>query len=595
MNDNKNLLLAMVLAAIVLFGWQYFVITPQMEAQQQRQAAVTGQEKNPQTPEAAPGIPSAAGTTQHLSREQALRQTGERIPIDTPTVDGSILLTGGRFDDLRLKAYHQTTDPSSPEIVLLAPKATDYPFYVDIGWVGTPGSNTAMPNEKTVWKKISGDTLAPGKPVQLMWDNGQGLVFTRILAVDDKYMFTVTDSVRNAGAAPVTLFPYAYVARNGFDASQQMRTLHEGFIGVADGTLKDATYNDFKDDNTPPEKFSSTGGWVGITDKYWMAAVIPPQDQKFNGQYSATDLPNTKAYQASYQLESRTIAPGASVSVGHRLFAGAKVVDILNRYKDDLGIARFDLAVDWGWFIFITQPLFWLLDQLYRVLGNFGLAILGLTVIVKLVFFPLANTSFKSMSRMKKVQPEMERLKKAHSDDPQKFQAETMALYKREKVNPLMGCLPMLIQIPVFFSLYKVLIVTIEMYHAPFFGWVKDLSAPDPTSFLNLFGLLPYSIPVWIPAFISIGIWPILMGITQWVQMKLNPTSVDPMQARIFALMPVIFTFMFATFPVGLVIYYCWNNLLTLAQQSFIMKKEGVPIALFDNFKVPGWLRRARK
>jgi YidC/Oxa1 family membrane protein insertase len=581
MNENKNLLLAMVLSAAVLFGWQYFVITPQMKAQEARQAAIAKEEKKPAA--AAPGIPGAAGATQRLSRAEALKQSGDRIAIDTPTVDGSLRLTGGHFDDLRLKKYRQTVDPKSPEIVLLSPKATEYPFYVDIGWVGTQG--VSVPTDATQWQKIGGDTLAPGKPIQLMWNNGKGLVFTRIIAVDDKYLFTVTDSVRNDSGAPVTLYPYAYVARNGVEAGQHYWVLHEGFVGVADNKLKDATYDTFKEAKTPPQTFSSTGGWVGITDKYWMAAVVPPQNEKFDGEYSATDLPSTKAYQASYKLGGRTIAPGASVSVGHRLFAGAKVVDTLNQYEKEQGIARFDLAVDWGWFIIITKPLFSLLDWLNRQLGNFGLAILGLTVIVKLLFFPLANTSFKSMSRMKKVQPEMERIKKAHADDPQKMQMEMMALYKREKVNPLMGCLPMLIQIPVFFSLYKVLIVTIEMYHAPFYGWIHDLSSPDPTSILNLFGLLPYAIPHWVPLFISIGIWPILMGITQWVQMKLNPAPPDPIQARMFTFMPIIFTFMFATFPVGLVIYYTWNNLLTLAEQSFIMKKEGVPIALFDSFK----------
>jgi YidC/Oxa1 family membrane protein insertase len=316
-----------------------------------------------------------------------------------------------------------------------------------------------------------------------------------------------------------------------------------------------------------------------------MAAVIPPQGETYNGAYLGTTLGNTKAYQANYRLGARAVAPGASAAVTHRLFAGAKVVDILRFYEHNQGVTRFDNAVDWGWFWFITQPLFWLLDVFYKYFGNFGVAILCLTVVVKLIFFPLANSSFKSMSKMKKVQPEMERLKKHHADDQQKLQAAMMELYKREKVNPLSTCLPILIQIPVFFSLYKVLYVTIEMRHAPFFGWIRDLSAPDPTSILNLFGLLPYHIPSFIPVFLSIGIWPIIYGMTQWVQTKLNPAPADPVQAKMFTYMPLIFTFMFASFPAGLVIYYTWNNLLTIAQQWYIMHSQGVPVHLFENFK----------
>ena len=379
------------------------------------------------------------------------------------------------------------------------------------------------------------------------------------------------------------------MAREGVPKTTTSYILHLGFVGVADGSEVDAKYDDFKDPATPPKSFSSTGGWVGITDKYWMAAVIPPQNETYNGAYLGSDInPNTKAYQANYRLGPRNVAPGAAATVTHNLFAGAKVVDILRGYEKNQGIAGFDKAVDWGWFWFITQPLFWLLDVFYKFIGNFGIAILMLTVTVKLLFFPLANTSFKSMSRMKKVQPEMERLKKLHADDPQKQQMAIMEMYKREKVNPLTGCLPMLIQIPVFFSLYKVLYVTIEMRQAPFYGWIHDLSAPDPTSIINLFGLLPFDPHAVLPGFLailSVGIWPILMGMTQFVQTKLNPAPSDPVQAKMFTLMPVIFTFMFATFPAGLVIYYTWNNLLTIAQQWFIMHKEGVEIHLFENLK----------
>jgi YidC/Oxa1 family membrane protein insertase len=590
MNNNKNLILAFALSAAVLFGWQWFVAMPQMKADQAHQAALAHQEK-PKTADAAPGSPNLAlpqGGSGHMTREAALKAGGARVAIDTPMLDGSIALTGAKLDDLRLKKYHETTDPKSPEIVLLAPKSTDFPYYAEFGWIGASG-NAPMPNDQTAWTQQGSGTLSPGHPVTLTWDNGHGLTFTRVIAIDDQYMFTLADSVANTSGAAATLYPFAYVAREGVPKVTTSYILHLGFIGVANGSEVDAKYDDFKDAATPPKTFSSTGGWVGITDKYWMAAVIPPRNEVYNGAYLGSDIDSgTKAYQANYRLSARTIAPGASASVTHQLFAGAKVVDILRGYEKNQNVTGFDKAVDWGWFWFITQPLFWLLDFFYKFIGNFGLAILMMTVVVKLLFFPLANTSFKSMSKMKKVQPEMERLKKLHSDDAQKQQMAIMEMYKREKVNPVAGCLPLLIQIPVFFSLYKVLYVTIEMRQAPFYGWIHDLSAPDPTSIINLFGLLPFNPTAVLPGFLavlSIGVWPILYGITQFVQTKLNPPPPDPVQAKMFLFMPLIFTFMFATFPAGLVIYYTWNNLLTVTQQWFIMHKEGVEVHLFENLK----------
>jgi YidC/Oxa1 family membrane protein insertase len=587
MNNNKNLILAFALSALVLFGWQYFVAMPQMKADQARQAALSHQEKK--APAAAPGasLSLPSGGVGHVGREAALAAEGQRVAIDTPMVDGSIALKGARMDDLRLKKYRETLDAKSPEIVLLAPKSTDYPYYAEFGWIGS-GKN--VPSDQTLWSQTGGGTLSPGHPVTLSWDNGQGLVFNRTISVDEQYMFSVADSVTNQSGAAAALFPFAYVAREGFPPATTSYILHMGFVGVANNSEVDAKYDDFKSPATPPQTFSSTGGWVGITDKYWMAAVIPPQNEVYNGAYLGSDLnPSTKAYQANYRLSQRDVAPGQTVTVTHRLFAGAKVVDILRGYEASQNISRFDNAVDWGWFWFITQPLFWLLDQFYKLIGNFGLAILMLTVVVKLLFFPLANAQFKSMGKMKKVQPEMERLKKLHKDDPQQQQTAIMELYKREKINPLTGCLPVLIQIPVFFSLYKVLYVTIEMRHAPFYGWIHDLSAPDPTSVFNLFGLIPYNPHTVLPALMaSLGVWPILMGITQFVQTKLNPPPPDPMQARLFTMMPLIFTFMFATFPAGLVIYYAWNNLLTIAQQWYIMRKEGVEIHLFKRKAQPG-------
>ncbi len=593
MNNNKNLTLAIALSALVLFGWTWFVTMPQMRADQARQAVLAKQEKTKPVQAAQAAGPGAnlglpAGANVHMTREAALKAEGARVAIDTPMLDGSIALKGARLDDLRLKKYRETPDPKSPEIVLLAPKSTDYPYYAEFGWIG-PSKNSAVPNDQTLWTELGTSTLSPGHPVTLSWDNGQGLVFTRVIGIDDKYMFTIADSVANKSGAAATLYPFAYVAREGVPKVTTSYILHLGFVGVANGSEVDANYDDFKDAATPPKTFSSTGGWVGITDKYWMAAVIPPQGENYNGAYLGSDVNSgTKAYQANYRLAARTIAPGASASVTHQLFAGAKVVDILRGYEQNEGVSRFHNAVDWGYFWFITQPFFWLLDQFYKFTGNFGIAILLLTVVVKAAFFPIANAQFKSMGKMKKVQPEMERLKKLHADDAQKQQMAIMEMYKREKVNPLAGCVPILLTIPVFFSLYKVLYVTIEMYHAPFYGWVHDLSAPDPTSIINLFGLLPFDPHAWLPGFLSmlsIGIWPIVMGMTQFVQFKLNPAPADPVQARMFAFMPLIFTFMFAALPAGLVIYYCWNTLLTIAQQWYIMHKEGVEVHLFENFK----------
>ncbi len=589
MNSNKNVILAIALAAAVLLMWQYFVAAPAMRAEQARQQALSHQQKPaaqaaPQAnSQSAPALPGISSGSMHLDREAALKAGGQRVAIDAPLVDGSILLKGARFDDLRLRKYRETIDPKSPEIVLLAPKGTDYPYSATFGWVGA----IAMPDDNSQWTQVNGDTLSPGHPVTLSWDNGHGLVFTRVIAIDNQYMFTVTDSVANKSGQAVTLFPYGTVERQGIQKDESSLYLHVGFVGVANGSEVDANYKDFKDPGTPPKNFSSTGGWTGITDKFWMAAVVPPQNEPFNGAYLGAKTPaGVDAYQANYRLSARNVAPGQAASVTQRLFAGAKVVDILRGYQDNLHISHFDNAVDWGWFWFLTRPFFWVLDHLYKLFGNFGLAILGLTVVVKLVFFPLQTASFRSMSKMKKLQPQMEALKKQHGDDPQKFQAAVMELYKRENANPLSGCVPILLTIPVFIALYKVLFVTIEMRQAPFYGWVHDLSAPDPTSLLNLFGLIPYDPAAALPHFLlilSVGVWPIVMGFTQFLQSKLNPAPTDPVQARMFTFMPILFTFMFAALPAGLVIYYCWNNFLTLIQQVIIMKREGVEIKFFEN------------
>jgi len=605
MDNNRNLFVAIGLSVLLVIGYQFLIVAPKMKAEQARLALVAQQQKKPEAPASvappqngsvAPEAVSAA--TARLSRAQALKLGGARVAIQTPTVDGSFLLKGARFDDLRLKRYRVANDPKSPEIDLLAPSGTDYPYFAEFGWTAA-SAKVALPNDKTPWRLADGTVLSPGHPVTLTWDNGQGLIFTRKIDVDDQYMFTVTDGVTNNSSARIVLYPYALVVRDGLPKQQTYWVLHEGFVGVANDSAKYVTYDHFKEAGTPPDTFNSTGGWVGITDKYWMTAVVPPQGEKFNGTYRVTPFGESKSYQANYSLNAHAVASGQSIAVTQKLFAGAKVVDTLRAYEHKDGIRRFDLAVDWGWFIFVTQPLFWLLDRLSRYFGNFGVAIILATVVIRLLLYPLANSSFKSMSRMKKLQPEVERLKKLYADDQPRQQKEMMELYKREKANPLTGCLPMLVQIPILFSLYKVMFVTIEMYHAPFWGWIQDLSAPDPTSYLNLFGLLPFTVPLTLPGILGsvtfllhVGVWPMLMGVTQWVQMKMNPAPGDPVQARMFAFMPLVMTFMFAAFPSGLVIYYTWNNMLSMAQQGYMMKREGVPIHLFQNLKPPAFIRR---
>ncbi len=595
MENNRNLILAIALSAAVLFGWQYFVAAPQMKAEQAKQVELA-KEKGA---EAKPGPLSIKTNTiaSLIPRSEALKANGPRVVIATPTVDGSLSLKGARFDDLQLRNYHLTVDPKSPEIVLLSPKSTAYPYFAEFGWVAAPSDHVKLPGDDTPWTLASGKVLGPNSPITLRWDNGQGLVFTRTIAVDAHYMFTVSDSIANTGSAHHTLYPYASVTRDGVPQTQHFWSLHEGFVGIADGSLHDTTYDKFKD-ATPPETFSSTGGWLGITDKYWMAAVVPPQNESFDGEFAGSPYRDARAYQADYRLGALDVAPGQTISVSQHLFAGAKVVSILQDYQSRLGITKFDYAVDWGWYSFFTRPMFWVLDKSsqffagFGFTGSFGLAILLLTVLIRGALFPLANAGFKQMTRMKKLQPEMERIKTRHADDKVMQQQEMMALYQREKVNPVSGCLPMVIQIPIMFSLYKVFLVTIEMYHAPFYGWIRDLSAPDPTNFINLFGLLPFGVPAFLPQFLHLGIWPILLGVTQWVQTKMNPAPADPVQARMFAFMPLIFVFMFSSLPSGLVIYYTWSNLLTLAQQYVMMRRHGVEVHLFNNLKLPAALKR---
>ncbi|VAW12438.1 Inner membrane protein translocase and chaperone YidC, long form [hydrothermal vent metagenome] len=580
MNEQRNFILAISLSMIVLVGWQFFVGIPRIEQQQAAQqtlAEEAGTQGSAPVPGAVP-VPGGAPTT--IEAQETIREAvvsiAPRIVIDTPRVDGSISLLGARLDDLKLKDYRETVDPESPEITLLSPSGSPSPYYVEQGWTVAPGEVAPVPDATTVWSREGTGILAPETPVVLTYDNGQGLKFRRTIAVDDNYMFTVTQSVKNAGNTSVTLYPYALISRHGLPEIENFFILHEGFVGVlGEEGLQEIDYDDVIDDG--PQSFEATNGWLGITDKYWATVIAPEQGQPYSARYSAAGT--RPVFQADYLLEAVTIAPSATASVTSNVFAGAKRVELLNAYKDDLNLLNFNLLIDWGWFYFITQPLFTLIDFLFRYFGNFGMAILATTVLIKLALFPLANKSYVSMSKMKKLQPEMTKLRERFGDDRAKQQQAMMELYKKEKVNPMSGCLPIVVQIPIFFALYKTLFVTIEMRHQPFFGWIKDLSAPDPTSLFNLFGLIPWDPPT----FLIVGAWPIIMGVTMFVQMRLNPTPPDPVQAQIFTWMPLLFTFLLANFASGLVIYWAWNNFLSILQQYFIMTRQGVEVNLFGN------------
>jgi YidC/Oxa1 family membrane protein insertase len=596
MNDNKNTILAIVLSALVLIAWQYYFAGPQekarqeqLQAQQQKQnVPAPGQPSQQPSPAGTPQVPGQPSAPAHpgaVDRTAALSGS-PRLPIATGSLQGSIALKGGRIDDLALVKFRETVDPKSPPIVLLSPSGTADPFYAEFGWTGAAGANVKLPNSETVWKHAGSGALGVGQPVTLTYDNGEGLEFRRTVAVDDKYLFTIKDEVTNKSSSPVSLYPYALISRHGTPQTLGYYILHEGLIGVlGESGLQEYTYDSIAKKKVV--NFDVVNGWLGITDKYWAAVLVPDTSARLKARFSTGAIGNLPTYQTDYLLEAQTVAPGATASVNGRLFAGAKEVAVVNDYDKRLKLNRFDLLIDWGWFYFITKPLFIAIDYLYHLVGNFGLAILIITVLIKIAFFPLANKSYASMAKMKAVQPQMMAIRDRYADDKAKQQQELMELYRKEKINPLAGCLPIAIQIPVFFSLYKVLFVTIEMRHAPFFGWIRDLSAQDPTNIFNLFGLIPFD-PTVLPLlgpFLHVGLWPLIMGVTMWIQMKLNPAPPDPTQAMIFNWMPLLFTFMLASFPAGLVIYWAWNNLISVLQQSVIMRKHGAKIELFDNIK----------
>jgi len=560
--ENRNVIIAVILSTAILIGWSMYFENPD-EAQRKR-LEIQGKTETqtniqkPETPQT-----TKANPTKAISRGEALKE-GDRVSIENSNLAGSISLRGAIIDDIVLKNYRETLDKNSKPIVVLSPKKSDEGYFVESGWATTK-SDIKVPDNNSIWQIKDGRKLTPTTPVTLEWNNREGIIFSKKIEVDNKYLFKITETIRNEKNKTIELFHYSQITKNTKPTTENFYILHEGLIGVVDKNLKEETYSTIEKEK---KTYAGKSGWFGITDKYWMSAIIPESGKSFKGEYSFAN-----SYKANFIISEPTIAnPQKSTSATLKIFIGAKEVYPIDNYTEIEKIDRFDLSIDWGWFYFITKPLFFVIDYIFKIVGNFGLAIIILTLIVRILFFPLNNYSFKSMAKMKVLQPEMLRIKELYKDDMKRTQQEMMALYKREKVNPLSGCLPILVQIPIFFAVYKMLFVTLEMRHAPFFGWIKDLSAADPTTIFNLFGLIPWNPP----SFLMIGVWPILMGITMYFQMKLNPTPPDPIQAKIFAFFPLIMTVMLATFPSGLVVYWTVSNVLTMAQQYYIMKKTTV-------------------
>ncbi|MEE2999237.1 MAG: membrane protein insertase YidC [Pseudomonadota bacterium] len=586
--EQKNLLLAIILSAIIMVGFQWYnssQMSPKVEnpvPQEPKTNLPTLPEpitpstklntKGATTPsntaELAVPIPGSKFiTTQAEALRKALANT-PRLRIESERVTGSISLVGAKIDDLTLKNYRETIQPESKNISLLLPFGSSKPYYADFGWVS---GDTQVPNSKTIWKSNS-QKLTPRTPISLTWKNADGISFIQEISLDSNFMFTIKQRVENNGTKSATVYPYGRISRTGTPDITDFYILHEGMLGIFDDVLKEIDYDEIQENKLIEIK--SKGGWVGITDKYWLTALIPDQNSNIDTRFSDQIREGKDNYQVDFRGNAQKIVPGGATETKSKLFAGAKEAQLILDYRDQLNITRFDLAIDWGWFEFLTKPIFFALVYFTKYLGNMGLSILLLTVLIKLAFFPLANKSYRAMSKMKLLQPEMIKIRDRFKDDKAKMNQEVMQLYKREKANPAAGCLPILPQIPVFFALYKVVFVTIELRHAPFYGWIKDLSAADPLTPLNLFGLINWTPP----EIIAIGVWPIIMGATMYIQQKLNPPPPDPMQAKIFMFLPIMFTFMLARFPSGLVIYWAWNNALSVLQQYVIMRKAGAPI-----------------
>jgi YidC/Oxa1 family membrane protein insertase len=596
-DQNRNLILATALSFLVILVW--FLLFPPPEPQTDPNAVSIVETGDPAAtaemalPPPAAGEDPAAPLDPEEATAVALSEAA-RLPIDTPELEGSISLIGGRIDDLSLRGYFETLEDDSPIVRLLSPVGGDEPYYALYGWA--PGGDLGfdqVPGANTEWSVESGEVLTPETPVTLIWENGAGLIFRRTIAIDENFMFSVTQSVENTGAGAARLAPYGIVARHGLpDDLQNFFILHEGVVRKVDGQLDEIAYDDVPDLDFVQREAGAAevveveaDGWIGFTDKYWMTTLIPGADQPFT---SVTKyVASADIYQTEARLPAMTVEAGQTAEVTTQLFAGAKEWETIRNYQNVDGIERFLDSIDWGWFYFLTKPIFWLLHNLNVLIGNMGLAIIALTVIIKAALFPLAYKSYASMARMRELQPQMEKIKERVGDDRQKMQQEMMELYKREKVNPASGCLPILLQIPIFFSLYKVIFVTLELRHAPFFGWINDLSAPDSSSIFNFFGLLPWDAPepTSLLALIFIGILPIILGISMWLQQKLNPQPTDPTQAAIFAWLPWVFMFMLGGFASGLLVYWIANNTITFTQQYIIMKRHGYTPDLFGNIK----------
>jgi len=555
--DSKNVLFAIVLSTIVLIFWATFFEPPVVERKDSEKQLTQNEKIN------TPSIDETK-SLKKISRNEALK-IANRIKLENSNIIGSISLEGGIIDDITFKNYENELN-SEEKVIFLNPKNSDEGYYIETGWASSGDQKTNLPTDKSMWKVKNNKLLSPNNPVILEWDNKEGLVFIKKIELDDKFLFKITQSIKNNSNNSFQFFPYAQITRNYKPEVTPIYILHEGFLGVFGEELKEMDYEDVDDKKF---KIDSSKGWLGITDKYWLTAIVPEKEKNFKSEF----LSENNKYKANFIIKNPVIVnPNSTGTNKINAFVAAKEVEAIDNYAEELEIEKFDLAIDWGWFYFFTKPLFFAIDYFFKLTGNFGLAIVIITALVRLIFFPLANYSFRSMAKMKVLQPEMLRLKELHKNDKTKLQQEMMALYKREKVNPVSGCLPVLIQIPFFFAIYKMLFVTLEMRHQPFFGWIEDLSARDPTSIFNLFGLIPWDPPT----FLMIGAWPILMGLSMFLQQKLNPTPPDPIQAKIFMFFPIFLTIILAPFPSGLVVYWTINNILTIAQQWVIMKQTKV-------------------
>ena len=565
--DLRNVIFAIALSFAVLFGWSVIFETPKIEEQKKLEQN-EGDQKNAKDLDA-PNVNITGKDTNVVSRRDAIK-SDERISFENSSVVGSISLKGALIDDITFKKYNETLG-SDKKVTYLNPKETKEGYFIETGWATSNIEGVSLPNKDTIWRVKGNNKLSAESPVIIEWDNKSGLIFRKKIQLDNKFLFRITQEIQNKSSGVVELYPYAQITRNQkpvLQAGSMSGTLilHDGFIGVFNEDLKEYDYDDIKDKK---KEHNAESGWLGITDKFWITALVPEKNQSFRGEF----VYKSESYKANYILnEPVVVQPSSSKTSGTKIFVAAKEVKIIDGYAESEGINKFDLTIDWGWLYFLTKPLFFIISYLFELTKNFGIAIILVTAAVRLLFFPLANYSFRSMAKMKILQPELVRLKELHKDDKTKLQQEMMALYKREKVNPLSGCLPILIQIPFFFAIYKMLLISLEMRHQPFFGWVKDLSAQDPTSIFNIFGLIPWDPP----SFLIIGAWPVMMGATMYLQQKLNPTPPDPVQAKIFMFFPLFLTIILAPFPAGLVVYWTVNNILTIAQQWVIMKRTTV-------------------